>query len=243
MLGLPKTTPTAAVMYCTGAMYASVRIEAKQLIYLHKVLQKPDFHWTKQTLYSLREHDTGWAKQIEAVIEAWKVEKDWEVIKKKPLKAWKIEVGKAAETKNRERLREECYKRSRGEEKIKTKTERIIAQIDDAKYIRKPEPFMHLNNKLIARVFIMGRYGMLQCASNFSTGYGGKNCGHCGVIDNENHRINNCEIYKEFNLYDSDAKIDYAKLYSECKLESMPVVEKILELWDLGNGRNCMRTP
>ena len=108
MLGLPKTTPTAAVMYCTGAMYASVRIEAKQLIYLHKVLHKPDGHWTKLTLYSLKEHQIGWAKQIEAIIEAWHVENDWEEIKKKSLKAWKIEVGKAAEAKNREKLKEEC---------------------------------------------------------------------------------------------------------------------------------------
>ena len=72
---------------------------------------------------------------------------------------------------------------------------------------------------------------------------GGKNCRNCGSIDNEDHRINNCELYKETNLYECDVKIDYEKLYSECKLESMPVVVKILELWDLGNGRNCMRTP
>ena len=44
MLGLPKTTPTAAVMYATGALYASVRVQAKQLIYLHKILRKPNAH-------------------------------------------------------------------------------------------------------------------------------------------------------------------------------------------------------
>ena len=241
MLGLPKTTPTAAVMYCTGAMYASVRIEAKQLIYLQKILQKPEGHWTKQTLYSTKEKDTGWAKQVEALLETWQLEKDWEAIKRKSIKTWKIEVSKAAEVTNLKRLRNECYSRSRGEEKIKTKTRRIIAQLDNPLYKRKPEAFMN-ENKLIAKVYVMGRYGMLKCASNFSAGYGGKDCGHCGGIDNEDHRINYCELYRDINQCDRADKVDFEKLYSESNYESMPVVGKILELWDLGNGRNCMRT-
>ena len=50
MLGLPKTTPTAAVMFATGGLYASIRVQIKQLIYLHKLLQKPEDHWTRTTL-------------------------------------------------------------------------------------------------------------------------------------------------------------------------------------------------
>ena len=36
MLGLPKTTPTAAVMFVSGALFASVRVRIKQLIYLQR---------------------------------------------------------------------------------------------------------------------------------------------------------------------------------------------------------------
>ena len=30
MIGLPKTTPTAAIMLCTGALYVSIRVQIKQ---------------------------------------------------------------------------------------------------------------------------------------------------------------------------------------------------------------------
>ena len=40
-------------------------------------------------------------------------------------------------------------------------------------YVRKMQPYMQ-ETKLIARAYIMGRYGMLQCALNYSMGYGGK---------------------------------------------------------------------
>ena len=58
MLGLPKTTPTAAIVFATGSLYASIRVQVKQLIYLHKVLQKEDKHWAKMTLQSFRAHAT-----------------------------------------------------------------------------------------------------------------------------------------------------------------------------------------
>ena len=45
MIGLPKTTPTAGIMLTVGALFASVRVEIKQLLYLHKVLQKNANHW------------------------------------------------------------------------------------------------------------------------------------------------------------------------------------------------------
>ena len=80
MIGLPKTTPTAAVIFCCGALYPSIRIKTKQLLYLHKVLSKEENHWTLQTLQDLRERDIGWAKQIEGILRAWGLEEDWNTI-------------------------------------------------------------------------------------------------------------------------------------------------------------------
>ena len=80
MIGLPKTTPTAAVIFCCGALYPSIRIKTKQLLYLHKVLNKEENHWTLQTLQDLRERDIGWAKQIEGILSAWGLEEDWNTI-------------------------------------------------------------------------------------------------------------------------------------------------------------------
>ena len=66
----------------------------------------------------------------------------------------------------------------------KTKTERLIQILESEEYQRKPQPFMK-KDKLTVRAYILGQYGMLQCAANFSTGYGSKNCKTCNVIDND----------------------------------------------------------
>ena len=242
MLGLPKTTPNAAVMVCSGALFASLRVQVKQLVYLHRILQKDEDHWTKITLKALIEYDIGWAKQIRENLDAWNLERDIEKIKKKSVNEWKKEVSDAAEKKNRELIIEECYTRKRTEDKEKTKTKSLIPLLENESYCRKPPQFMNRNNKLIARAYIMGRYGMLQCAANFSMGYGGKNCSKCGVIDNEDHRINNCKVWSDINLFSSSQKIDFSLLYSEDEKESLVVIERILMMWDLGNNKNCMRT-
>ena len=242
MLGLPKTTPTPAVIFCTGALYASTRIETRQLIYLHKVLQKDQNHWTKQSLDAISTYNIGWAKQIRETLDLWGLENDWESIKQKKSKTWKKEVYDAAENINLEKLKKDCVKKSRGENIVKTKTKTIIPHLEQAGYTRKPNSFMIDNNKLIARAYIMGRYGMLQCAANFSAGYGGKLCINCGVIDDENHRINNCERWKEINLFDCVEKVNYDDLYSDDQCKSMCIIGKIIDMWDLGNGKNAMRS-
>ena len=104
-------------------------------------------------------------------------------------------------------------------------------------------PDVNENNKLLTRVYIMGRYGMLQCGANFSMGYGDKNCGTCGVTDDECHRINYCSNWRDINLYESADKLNFELIYSENVQESLVVVDRILKMWDLGNGRNCMRIP
>ena len=242
MLGLPKTTPTAAVMFVTGALYASIRVQIKQLIYLHKVLQKTENHWTITTLKALRRHNTGWAKQVEENLDEWQLETNWDNIRTKSKNEWKKQVYAAAEKKNREKILGECFKKERGSSQIKTKTRRLVQTLENESLTREPQPFMIKNNKLIARAYIMGQYGMLQCAANFSNGYGGKNCQSCSVEDNESHRMNHCPEWSNINLANSNENIDYESIYSENVEDSMKVVRKIIELWDLGNNRNCMRS-
>ena len=89
----------------------------------------------------------------------------------------------------------------------------------------------------------MGRYGMLQCAANFANGYGSKMCSKCGVEDNETHRINDCPEWIGINRHNSAEKIDYSCIYSDDQNEIIKVVQQILSMWDLGNGRNCMISP
>ena len=95
-------------------------------------------------------------------------------------------------------------------------------------------------DKLTARAYIMGRFGMLQCAANFSKGFGSKNCKTCKVIDNESHRMNHCQEWEGINLVRQYKIIDHDLIHSENESESMEVVRMIIAMWDLGNNRNCM---
>ena len=242
MLGLPKTTPTAAVMFASGALYASIRVQIKQLIYLHKLLMKPENHWTRTTLNSLKRHDIGWAKQIKENLDEWEMETDWEVIRTKSANEWKRGVYNAAERKNKQKILEECHKKVRGVSSIKTKTKSLIPILENEEYSRKPQTFMTKNNKLKARAYIMGRFGMLQCAANFSNGYGGKNCVKCNVIDDEQHRINHCPEWGDINLISTNECIDFGLIYDDDDDVSMQVIERIISMWDLGNNMNCMRS-
>ena len=64
MIGLPKTTPNPAVIFATGAMYPSVRIEMRMLIYFHKILNRAQGHWARVILRTLCDLNIGWLKQI-----------------------------------------------------------------------------------------------------------------------------------------------------------------------------------
>ena len=86
----------------------------------------------------------------------------------------------------------------------------------------------------------MGQYGMLQCAVNFSHGYGSKLCAKCKVEDDEAHRINYCTEWRDINLLNSDMHVDFNQIFSANLDESMEIVRIIVRMWDLGNNKNCM---
>ena len=241
MLGLPTTTPTPAIVFVTGSLYASIQIELKQLLYLHRLLQKQEGHWALESLKILQAYDIGWAKRIDEVLHLWNLEKDWDKISKKSRGEWKVEVEKAAEKANLERLKSECMTKERGDSRPKTKTKTILQYLDNSDYKREPLEVMNYGSLLVTRAMIMGRYGMLNCKANFSCGSKNKECNMCGVLDDENHRINNCIKYEETNLYKQGEKIDFSQIYSNNLANVIKVVEVILKLWDLGYGKNMMR--
>ena len=82
---------------------------------------------------------------------------------------------------------------------------------------------------------------MLKCVSNFSNVHGTKICEACNTIDDEGQRINLCTKWWDINLYTSIEKIDYDDIYSEDIEKSFAIVEIILSLWDLENGKIEMR--
>ena len=242
MIGLPNTTPTAAIIHTTGSLFASIRVDVKQLIFLQRILKKEMSKWGRTTLLRLKEHDYGWAKQINNTLTNWNLETDWHVIQEMSVGEWKRRVDAAAEEQNLCRLKKECLSKNRNETKQKTKTKYLEEVLNDKNYKREPSPLIHQNQKLITtRALIMGRAGMLQCANNFYTKYKTKNCNDCGVIDDESHRINDCTRWRAINLKESHEKIIFDDIYTGDADKCQAVLAKIIGIWDLANGKNEMR--
>ena len=63
---------------------------------------------------------------------------------------------------------------------------------------------------------MMSMFGMLDCTKNFKSGNVGADCCVCKVVDDENHRINECSRFKDYNLYLSPTKYDFHCLF-RCK--------------------------
>ena len=69
ILGLPLTTPTPSVIYATGSLFASIRVDIRQLMYFQKLLKKPSDHWAREALHLLKDYEIGWAKRIKKLLE------------------------------------------------------------------------------------------------------------------------------------------------------------------------------
>ena len=60
-------------------------------------------------------------------------------------------------------------------------------------------------------------------------------------MDNEDHRINECIVYKGLNLVGTGRKCDFDMIYSEDKEKMVSVIVIILSMWDLEYGKNTMK--
>ena len=241
MLGLPPTTPTAAVRFMSGTLFTDIRIQKKQLVYLHSLLQKEDGHWAKDSLHLMRQNNARWSKNMEITLTTWELCEEWDRIASKTKNTWRKEVEAAAENMNKTKMLEECQIKKRGIPKPKTKTTTVIEKIEDRNYHRNPSPLLRELTSLEARALIMGRYGMLDCKANFSMGYGGKYCHQCNAEDDEGHRINDCVRFRNINRHHKVEKIDFDKLYSDKLEHVLPVIKSILSMWDLEHGKNKMK--
>ena len=68
-------------------------------------------------------------------------------------------------------------------------------------------------------------------------------CITCNVVDDENHRINDCVRFKDTNLYYSGHRYDFASIYSLEEDVINRTIEVVEHLWDLEHGKNEMKSP
>ena len=118
LLGLPITTPTAAVMYESRAPYTSIRVINRQLKYLHTILVREDEDLGKKTLLSQVSEKSGWGKYIVTTLHECGIELNLDEIRGKKKVEWRAIVDKATWQLNRKKILDSC----KGKEKLKTKT-------------------------------------------------------------------------------------------------------------------------
>ena len=64
----------------------------------------------------------------------------------------------------------------------------------------------------------------------------------CNVLDDESHRINDCKKRDGINVANSREKIMFGDIYLDDYERCLKVVERVLLMWDLENGKNEMRS-
>ena len=239
LFDLPTRTPTPAILYSFGLPYTTSRIDKKQLLYLHRILNRDPSHWTRQTLKTLENLKIGWSKRIHTLLAKYELPDNYTTIKNIPFPLWKQHVTTALEKKHKERLYEDCHKSENGLPVPKTKTASIVKNLDTNPYIRQPQNELLSFNKLDCKTIIMSRYGMLECGKNLK-GTLSSNCLTCRTVDDEEHRLNHCLRFRESNFYESGQKIPFKNLFLTDVVTLNQIVKNIAQVWNVKTAHGSM---
>ena len=141
---------------------------------------------------------------------------------------------------NKKKLTENCIEKVGNTEKVKTKTKYILDQINDDSYSGKPLPAIISSNKLRAKTLIIAQSGMLECGKNFRATIP-ETCSKCMLLDDENHRMNECLNWNHLNSLGGGSKIDFHDVYSSDPHKLSVVIDRIRCVWELSLGKGTMR--
>ena len=239
LFDLPSHIPTTAILHEFGLLYTKLRIEQRQLIYLWKIINRDEQHWTNATLNELLTKDIGWGKNIKTTLSKYNLPSDMKEIKRQTKGEWTNRVTNERE--NKKRLIHECHKLVDGEEVRKTKTTHIVDQIKDTNYKRAPAKELMNCNKKETKTILISRYGMLECGKNFK-GTKSLECNECSAVDDESHRLNSCIKYSDINFCNTDSKVDFKLIYSNNVNVLKDMVHKISRVWNVQNAHGTMNT-
>lgn len=239
LFGLPTTTPSAAIIFNLGLLYTTQAVDKKRFIYIHKILNRGDNHWTKKMFFHLQSLKKGWVKNIEGKLAEYNLETNFEVIKNKTKAEWKRNVSEAVDEMNKNRLIQECVIESSEDTKVKTKTKNIHKQLTTTtSYKRIPLKEVIEGNKQRTKTLIIARHGMLQCGTNFK-GTMPEICRHCDKQDDEDHRLNDCPFTnQQYDISDVE-KCNFLDIHSENKNTLDNIVNRLGQIWEFryANGR------
>ena len=129
LFDLPLHTPNAAIIFTFGTLYTKLRIDQKQFIYLHRILNRENGNWTRKTLSTLEDMKIGWYKCIQENLADYQLPTDFSTIKNIAPNEWKFKVQDSIEKRNKERLNAECLETTEGVTKEKTKTVSLLKHL------------------------------------------------------------------------------------------------------------------
>ena len=81
---------------------------------------------------------------------------------------------------------------------------------------------------------------MLECGKNFR-GSMTETCKECQVLDDENHRLNECPNWRETNLLDRDREVEFCDIFSNDPTKLMHIISHIQSVWELSFGNGSMK--
>ena len=241
LFDLPTHTPTPSLIFSFGLLYTSQRIEQKQLLYLWKVLNRDQHHWTKIVLTEVISRNVGWGKAIHETLTTHNLPTHLETIKTHSKGEWTNLVKKAIEKRNTERLLQDCHKKGDEVNVRKTKTASIVDKIKDPSYQRTPLKEFLKCTKLETKTILLGRHGMLECGNNFK-GTQSVKCTVCDMNDDEVHRLNYCAKFQTTNYHNSDTKIDFDQIFSDDIGTLRTIIPRISQVWNVRNANGTMIT-
>ena len=239
LFDLPAHTPTPALIYTFGLTYTSLRVEKRQLIYLWKILNRDSQHWTHKALTQVVAKNIGWGKSILSTLTKHKLPTELATIKRQGKYEWKRKVNEAIEIANKERLSNDLHKSENGAVIPKTKTARIVEAVKDPAFKCIPQTIVKSLTKHETKTLVISRFHMLECGINYK-GNRPDRCVSCDVIDDENHRLNDCTLYRDINRCDSDVKFDFNDVYSEDLSVLRHIFDEITNVWNLRNANGTM---
>ena len=236
---LPTTTPNSSIIYSLGQLYVTQEVDKKRFMFLHKVLSREASHWTNKMLLHLKNHDLGWAKNIQEKLTQYNIETDWIKIKSMTKNEWRKNVNDATEKFNMEKLLKSCISPTPHGDKIKTKTKHVHQQLTSTNTKeRRPSKGVISGSKQRAKTLILSRYHMLECGSNFK-GTMSQTCPTCKTTDNEQHRLKECSVYNDLNHLNNVTNCTFEDVYSDETEILNPILTHIEKVWEFryANGR------
>ena len=239
LFDLPVHMPTPAIIFSFGTIMTRYRIQKKRLIYLHKLLKRRDTNWTRMMLEILTSLKIGWAKTITQSLHDLNLPTDYQTIRTYSINHWKTIVHQNIEVMNTKTLLEQCYKKENGEKRRKTKTAHIVDQILHQDYTRGLRMEYNTCNRQETKTIMIARFHMLECGVNYK-GTMNEICKHCRILDDENHRLNNCKMYRSTNLYDEAQKVSFNDIYSPDISVIKQLIPHIERVWNTRNANGSM---